>query len=32
MAKCEIPTVGHLIKFQDSEGNVAGAKQGYAQS
>src|SRR5215471_5447078 len=24
MAKCEIPTVGHLIKFQDSEGNVAG--------
>jgi predicted enzyme related to lactoylglutathione lyase len=29
MPKCEIPTVGHLIKFQDSEGNVAGAKQGY---
>jgi predicted enzyme related to lactoylglutathione lyase len=29
MAKCEIPTVGHLIKFQDSEGNVAGAKQPY---
>jgi predicted enzyme related to lactoylglutathione lyase len=29
MPKCEIPTVGHLIKFQDPEGNVAGAKQGY---
>jgi predicted enzyme related to lactoylglutathione lyase len=29
MPRCEIPTVGYLIKFQDPEGNVAGAKQAY---
>ena len=27
MAKCEIPTVGWIIKFQDPEGNIVGAKQ-----
>ena len=25
--KCEIPTVGWIIKFRDSEGNLVGAKQ-----
>jgi uncharacterized protein len=30
MPKCEIPTVGQLIKFQDTEGNVACAMQ-YAE-
>jgi uncharacterized protein len=27
MSKCEIPTVGWLIKFQDPEGNTVCAKQ-----
>ncbi len=27
MQKCEIPTVGWLIKFQDPEGNIVCAKQ-----
>ncbi|HEV8002093.1 MAG TPA: VOC family protein [Planctomycetaceae bacterium] len=27
MPKCEIPTVGHLIKIQDPEGNVVCVKQ-----
>ncbi|HEV3122567.1 MAG TPA: VOC family protein [Isosphaeraceae bacterium] len=27
MPICEIPTVGRMIKFQDPEGNVAGAMQ-----
>jgi uncharacterized protein len=27
MPKCEIPTVGWLIKFQDPEGNIVCAKQ-----
>ena len=27
MSKCEIPTVGWIIKFQDPEGNVLCAKQ-----
>jgi predicted enzyme related to lactoylglutathione lyase len=31
MPKCEIPTVGMLIKFQDPEGNVVCAKQGFEQ-
>jgi predicted enzyme related to lactoylglutathione lyase len=31
MPKCEIPTVGLLIKFLDPEGNVVCAKQAYPQ-
>ena len=27
LAKCEIPTVGWLLKFQDTEGNVGCVKQ-----
>jgi predicted enzyme related to lactoylglutathione lyase len=27
MPKCEIPTVGHLIKIQDTDGNIACVKQ-----
>jgi len=27
LPKCEIPTVGYLIKFQDPEGNLVCAKQ-----
>jgi len=27
MPKCEIPTVGHLIKIQDTDGNVMCVKQ-----
>ncbi|HET6327035.1 MAG TPA: VOC family protein [Planctomycetaceae bacterium] len=27
MPKCEIPTVGHLIKIQDPEGNIVCVKQ-----
>jgi predicted enzyme related to lactoylglutathione lyase len=30
LPKCEIPTVGYLIKFRDPEGNVACAKQSTA--
>ncbi len=30
MAKCEIPTVGYLIKIQDPEGNVVCCKQAYS--
>jgi predicted enzyme related to lactoylglutathione lyase len=29
LPKCEIPTVGYLFKFRDTEGNVACAKQPY---
>jgi predicted enzyme related to lactoylglutathione lyase len=29
LPKCEIPTVGYLFKFQDTEGNVVCAKQAY---
>jgi predicted enzyme related to lactoylglutathione lyase len=27
MSKCEIPTVGHLIKIQDTDGNIVCVKQ-----
>jgi predicted enzyme related to lactoylglutathione lyase len=27
MPKCKIPTVGHLIKIQDTDGNVVCVKQ-----
>jgi predicted enzyme related to lactoylglutathione lyase len=27
MPKCEIPTVGHLIKIQDTDGNIVCVKQ-----
>jgi predicted enzyme related to lactoylglutathione lyase len=29
--KCEIPTVGWIVKFQDPEGNIACAKQASAK-
>jgi len=31
LPKCEIPTVGHLIKIQDTDGNVVCVKQPAAQ-